>query len=590
MLDQPKQNLAQSSQSLEREPLSSKYELLEKIGEGGMGSLHRARQLSTNRIVAIKFLTGHYSKDDPRRQRFLQEVAAISKFFHPNLVSVVDSGEDELGRLYLVQDFIPGITLSEVLREKQRLEPYEILEIFGQICKGLGHVHSKGVVHRDIKPSNVMVVREESGDLQVKIVDFGIAKPQQSQSVTQTGEVVGSPLYMSPEQAVGQKIDARSDIYSVGCMLFEAVTGSPPFLGENPIQTLCLRITQDPPSMVDVAPYATAVAQFDKIVTRALKRDMAERYQTISAMQADLMEIGRDHQKPLPANQSMRHLRTQPIAQPTKEAPSWLSTGALVTMIALAISGIGAIGYWAYNVQKDRTEKTPHAVAITVPGEVVSAPAKPESTNSKAPEPKQPVTPESATVPTKVKAKAPTKITPKKVIALPPEIQEDIDRTRQAAPALPPQSGPFQGRPPQGRPPQYGPGQGPLLPPEQMFPGDPNVSRGQDSRGENFEIISQVRRQLVATRPMEPSHEKLRKIQKLIDYLEANGKTQFLIYQEALKAKENVINRLKHKDASGQNGPRQNGQRQNGPRQNGPRQNGPSQDVPPTHTTGIQNY
>jgi serine/threonine protein kinase len=425
------QNL--SSRTTAIAPLSDRYELMERIGEGGMGTVYKARQIATDRVVAIKFLSDQFVSDDVRRTRFEHEARAASSLYHPNLVSIVDFGCDENARPYLVQEYIPGIGLDVMLRAKGRLEPHDLIEIFSQICKGLSHVHHKGIVHRDLKPSNIMVVKDEAGDLQVKIVDFGIAKQDRTQAITQTGELLGSPLYMSPEQALGQQVDARSDIYSVGCMLYESAVGKPPFMGENSISTLVMRLNHEPVAFEQAAPFCGMPEGLEKAVMRALRRDPAERYQTIAALQADLKELERvSPPKPSATIQGLRTLRSQNSATPPpvvafSDRPRWLEVGALMTVIVLLA---GTAAGFAYLWSQSHNKTSPHAVESTPP--VVAEEAKP----AVAKEPPKPVPVESKPIAAAIKPQPKPKdenaATPK-IIPLPADVIADMAEAKKEA-------------------------------------------------------------------------------------------------------------------------------------------------------------
>jgi serine/threonine protein kinase len=412
-----------SSRAYAGAPIATRYELMEKIGEGGMGSVYRARQIATNRIVAIKFLSEQFIEDDVRRARFEQEARAASSLYHPNLVYILDFGCDENLRPYLVLEYIPGIGLDQMLKQKKHLNAHELIEIFCQICRGLAHVHHKGIVHRDLKPSNVMVINDEAGEVQVKIVDFGIAKQERPQSITQTGELLGSPLYMSPEQAMGNQVDARSDIYSVGCMLFEAATGRAPFVGENAIATLVMRLSHDPPTFEQVAPYAGLSAELERVIMRALKRDVSQRYQTIAALQADLRELEQVHPKPSGTLQGLRTLRAQrtaAIAPNEERARAGIAT-AMVAILAATVLG----GAYFFSQGKAKTTTVSAAkAAVTARAPQVVAQA---STAKPVPKP----TSEDASA-TQVKAKedVPVVATKPKIIPLPADIQADLEEEK----------------------------------------------------------------------------------------------------------------------------------------------------------------
>ncbi len=260
--------------------LADRYEIVESAGEGGMGALYRARHLHVERQVAVKVLLSTVD-NDAAHKRFIQEAKIAGSLSHTNLVSVYDFGKTAEGIPFLVMDFLEGVTLSAVMLKNHALQPEQVLDIMIQLCEGLRHAHSKGLIHRDLKPSNVMLL-DEDGRTVVKIMDFGIAKKvDDTQHLTKTGEVFGSPLYMSPEQCQGQVLDARSDIYSIGCMIFEMVSGQVPLRGENTLQTICKHLTETPQALSAIC---KVPHELEVIVERCLQKDPNQRFQTVSEL------------------------------------------------------------------------------------------------------------------------------------------------------------------------------------------------------------------------------------------------------------------------------------------------------------------
>jgi serine/threonine-protein kinase len=264
--------------------LSDRYEIVNEVGRGGMGVVYKARHLKMDRIVAIKVLHGHLLEDLSSKKRFEQEVNATSSLSHSNCVMVYDCDFSPSGQPFLVMEYIEGVSLKEVLRQKGPLSVERFLEIFIQCCEGLAHAHSKGIVHRDMKPSNVMLINGPDGGDIVKIVDFGVAKimPRNDgtlMELTRTGDVVGSPHYMSPEQCMGASMDWRTDIYSLGCVMYEAITGRVPLLGENPYQAMYMHIHEMPPLFSVVRPNVQHDQQIQDIVFKAMAKQLKDRYQ-----------------------------------------------------------------------------------------------------------------------------------------------------------------------------------------------------------------------------------------------------------------------------------------------------------------------
>lgn len=290
--------------------LVGNYEFLEFIGSGGMGVIYKARHPVLKRVVAIKMLHSHLMSDVITR-RFQQEAEAVSGLSHPCIITVHDFGLSEHGQPYMVMDFIEGKPLSEILR-KGPLPVEAVINIGIQLAHALQHAHEGGVLHRDLKPSNIMVSDYDCAFPQVKIVDFGIAKILETDAtkVTQTGELLGTPQYMSPEQCRGGDLDARSDIYSLGCVMFEAITGSPPFSGASMVSVIVDQISKPVRTLTEVRPDMSFHAQLEDLMARALAKDPADRYQSMNAMLVDLNQVqtlvGNPDQK---HNQGVRSMR-----------------------------------------------------------------------------------------------------------------------------------------------------------------------------------------------------------------------------------------------------------------------------------------
>lgn len=275
--------------------LAERYEVLEQLGSGGMGTVYKARHNLIGNIVAIKVMHPHLLKDAASQERFKSEARAAINLRHERLMAVSDYGLTDSGQPFLVMEFVQGKGLDTLLEEQKCLKTDEFFEIFQQVCDGLAHMHEKGIVHRDIKPSNIMLTRTNHDKWLVHIVDFGIAKVLPNgqgavQQLTQTGEIFGSPLYMSPEQCKGREVDARSDIYSLGCVMFESLTGSPPHQGESAIETLMLHVNEKAPRLKDRRADLVDGAELDKIVACSLNNSPDFRYQTMNKLKDDLQQ------------------------------------------------------------------------------------------------------------------------------------------------------------------------------------------------------------------------------------------------------------------------------------------------------------
>lgn len=269
--------------------LTDRYTLLELIGKGGMSAVYKAKDLKLNKFLAVKILLPHLMANPLSLQRFQVEAQAASSLSHPNLIVTHDFGITEDGRPYLVMELLDGKSLSEILKEETRLPVDRAVPIFIQISDALSHAHGKGVLHRDLKPSNVLISTTGNGIDFVRLLDFGIAKmlPQEgaeSMGLTQTGEVFGSPNYMSPEQCQGMKVDARADVYSMGCLMYEILTGQPPLVGDNIMDTLLKQMNDPPASFRSVDPNLNIPQQMELIVFKALAKDPNDRYASAQAL------------------------------------------------------------------------------------------------------------------------------------------------------------------------------------------------------------------------------------------------------------------------------------------------------------------
>ncbi len=276
--------------------LSNQYEFIAEIGSGGMGVIYKARHIALNQTVAIKMLHNN-RMDEVSVRRFQQEAKAVTALDHPSIVRVRDFGVSESGQPHMVLDYIEGDTLSKSIQKTAGLPLGESLDIFIQACDALEHAHSRGVLHRDLKPSNIMLVPRIAGAPLVKIVDFGIAKinlPEIESGVmnlTQTGEVFGSPLYMSPEQASGTKLDKRSDIYSFGCVMFETLAGTPPFVGGSSIETIFRQLNDKAPSLKEGSLGKDFPPELETIVAKALEKKPDDRFQSMSELKHQLIGL-----------------------------------------------------------------------------------------------------------------------------------------------------------------------------------------------------------------------------------------------------------------------------------------------------------
>jgi serine/threonine-protein kinase len=236
------------------EVFADRNEIISPIAAGGMSVVYKARHTLRKNLVAVKMLLPHMLLSSTNLKRFQQAAQAASALSHPNLITVHDLGLTPYGMPYLVMEYIEGCGLSDLIKREGRISPARCLDILIDACDASSVAHEKGIIHRDLKPSNIMIAVSGDGTEQVKIVDFGIAKllptgGEEAQRLTQTGELFGSPLYMSPEQCLSRPLDARSDVYLLGCVMYEALTGSPPLAGGSIMETMYKHMHEVPPGL-----------------------------------------------------------------------------------------------------------------------------------------------------------------------------------------------------------------------------------------------------------------------------------------------------------------------------------------------------
>lgn len=267
--------------------LGGRYELDGVISHGGTAEIYRARDIRLDRIVAVKALRHDLARDMTYQARFRREAQSAASLNHPSITAVYDTGEDTSGEHpipFIVLEYVDGRTLRDLMTDDRRLRPEPILEITNGVLWALEYSHQSGIVHRNIKPGNVMVTR--TGE--IRVMDFGIARSISADydTLTQTAEVMGTAMYMSPEQARGERVDARSDLYSLGCLLYEMLTGRPPFTGESPIAIAYQHVREEPvpPSVLDPDRPDWA----DPITLKAMSKNPGDRYLSAASMRAEV--------------------------------------------------------------------------------------------------------------------------------------------------------------------------------------------------------------------------------------------------------------------------------------------------------------
>jgi tRNA A-37 threonylcarbamoyl transferase component Bud32 len=322
--------------------LAGKYEILSLLGRGGMSSVYKARWLLMNKTVAIKLLHSKYLADANAVLRFQQEAKAVSSLSHPNIIRVWGFEVDD-ERPFQAIEYLEGCSLFDEINRLERLPLERAVHIWIQVCAALSHAHKHGIIHRDLKPSNVMLITHEGDPDFVQLVDFGIAKilPQEGEAIhqlTQTGEVFGSPYYMSPEQCLGKRLDARSDIYSMGCLMYETLTGKPPFVGVAIFETIQKHLDEMPRSVKEFLPDGDMAERLDFVLLKALAKDPLQRYQTIEQLADDLRSIARGGRQHVGVRvaQNADILQIK-LAQLLKNKPVRLIAGLMTVVVVLSL-------------------------------------------------------------------------------------------------------------------------------------------------------------------------------------------------------------------------------------------------------------
>jgi eukaryotic-like serine/threonine-protein kinase len=339
--------------------IQRRYHTGELLGRGGMSEVYRGFDVQLRRPVAIKRLRPDFSNNPGFRARFSREAQSAGRLSHSAIVAIYDTGEerDATGPSipFIVMELVEGRSLREVLRKEGKIPPWRALEITSAVLDALSCSHEAGIIHRDIKPANVMVTN--AGD--VKVADFGIARPvsETSGTVTLAGTVVGTPQYLSPEQGRGEPVDARSDIYSVGCMLYELLVGEPPFTGDSPVSIVVQHVSDAPaPPSAAGSDITTAI---DAIVLKALAKDPADRYQTATEMKADVERVLAGQQ---PAATSLFDAPTvwsaDSMAGPAASADHLRAIHVFAVMTAVLLVVVGASAFSLYRSSGPATAAT----------------------------------------------------------------------------------------------------------------------------------------------------------------------------------------------------------------------------------------
>ncbi len=341
--------------------IADRYHVTRKLGEGGMGQVYLAEHVKMGRRSAIKVMNPSMVHDPDAVARFNREAANASRITHPNVAAIYDFGETSDGLIYLAMEFVEGEPLTDLLKRDESLPTGRAVQIFAQVADALQAAHDLGIVHRDLKPDNIMLARGRNGTDVVKVVDFGIAKAiggDDSQKVTKTGLVVGTPEFMSPEQLAGDKVDGRSDIYSLALVLYKMLTGKLPFEASTIQETMIKRLTDDPLTLAAARPTITYPAGLQATLDVALARDPTERYQSAAKFASDVAAVaglGRGAAAAVPATRADADGKTQILTPSARPAPAKRRSALPMALGAIVLIGAGgAYALWA------RRDATPH--------------------------------------------------------------------------------------------------------------------------------------------------------------------------------------------------------------------------------------
>lgn len=325
--------------------LGNRYEIIAKLGSGGMANVYQAKDRVLNRVVTVKVLRNELAEDKDFVRRFQLEAQAVASLSHPNIVSIYDVGEED-GLPYLVMEYVEGCNLKEIIKREGRLSPGEVISIGMQVCAALAHAHEKGIIHRDIKPHNILVM--PGG--RVKVADFGLARVLSlpNVTVTQSGTVMGSVHYFAPEQARGEEVGPKSDIYSLGVVLYEALSGHVPFQGDNPISVALKHLQEEPPSLRKENP--AVPPSLEEIIFKAMAKDPDKRFDSAREMQNALAGGSAGEQNEFDENEPTRALYLDPdndLSATRKRRRIHPATWAALGVFFLLL--LVAVGWWGFS-------------------------------------------------------------------------------------------------------------------------------------------------------------------------------------------------------------------------------------------------
>jgi serine/threonine-protein kinase len=317
------------------------YKVLDLVGHGGMSTVYKALQTDLDRVVAIKVLLPALASDPSFRQRFAREARLVASLRHPNIVAIYGVGEND-GPPYIVMEYLDGPTLNALIRQRREtgdvFSVAETLAFVRPLCNALDYAHDQQIVHRDLKPENIICTAH--GPV---ITDFGVAKSLQ-EAVTDMSIVIGTPAYMAPEQINGEGADRRTDVYALGVLLYELLTGHVPFTGPTPTSVTQAHLQQTPPSFATLNPYVKVAAGLEQVAQRALAKRPEDRWDSAGALYAALLgATSPTVQIPVPPRPVQRVV---PVKPPSASNPQWGRLALLIPLLALLIGGLVAARVW----------------------------------------------------------------------------------------------------------------------------------------------------------------------------------------------------------------------------------------------------
>jgi eukaryotic-like serine/threonine-protein kinase len=338
--------------------LGGRYRIGKQLGKGGMGTVYSARHVDLGRDIALKVIARRHARDERVIARFRREARAAAQARHPNIVDVIDLGEAD-GRWYLAMELLDGIDLAQAIALKRVYEPAELPSVLDPVLAALDSAHAIGLVHRDLKPENIFLARTTGDDAHVKVLDFGVVKvidEGAEKHLTRTGTVVGTPEYMAPEQAQGGVVDARADLYAIGCVAYNMLTGRPPFSDASILAVLAAHVCNEPVPPSQLRPALPASRKVDAFIEKALAKRADDRFQTAAEMRAALKEL----------------------AQATSDASGARIRLTIPSQQAMAQPGLGSTRPDGSASAEELARTTPHGsqeAAARAPSDKATAPA-----------------------------------------------------------------------------------------------------------------------------------------------------------------------------------------------------------------------